>query len=131
MKLGSGEPNMSNLGSYLVEHQNILKIAKSAFVIESFAAGLFWPHQKSRFKSAYDEKLLEALSLGNSLAPIGKSCVLYTKFLNPDCVAGAGVKLTFDNNISQIVFSLSFYLYGYMIADLSNSYLALWCFDIA
>ena len=77
-KLGSSELNMSNLGSYPLEHQRILQIAKSTFVVESFAAGLFWPHQNSSFKSAYDEKLLEALSIGNSLAPVGKSlCFIY------------------------------------------------------
>ena len=103
MKLGSGEPNMSNMGSYPPELQIIIRDAKQFFVIESFAAGLFWPHQRSCLKSAYDEKALEALSQANSLAPTGKSCVLYTKYLNPDYLAAVGIQLTYDNRISHMV----------------------------
>lgn len=131
MKLGSGEPNMSNLSSYPVNHQAILRIAKSFFVIESFAAGLFWPHQRSRLKAAYDEKALEALSQGNAMATVGGSCVLYTKRLNPECITGAGIQLTLDNRMSQMVFFSSFYLHVYTIADLSNPYLDFQCFVIA
>ena len=68
---------MSNLGSYPPEVQEILRIAKLSFVIELFAAGLFWVHQKSHLQSAYDEKVLEALAQGNALARPGKSCFLY------------------------------------------------------
>jgi len=77
-KKGSSKLDMSNLGSYPPEVQEILRIAKLSFVIESFAAGLFWAHQKSRLRSAYDEKVLEALAQGNALAAQpGKSRFLY------------------------------------------------------
>ena len=76
--LESGKPNMSSLRSYSIKHQAILRMAKSAFVHDCFAAGLFWPHQWSRLKLAYEEKVLEALGQGNALEALpGKSRFLY------------------------------------------------------
>jgi len=82
MKLGSGEPNLSNLSGYPPPQQAVLTYAKKFFVIESFAAGLFWPHQRSHLKAAYDEKVLEALSQGNAKTIIlGGSCIYILNIL--------------------------------------------------
>jgi len=132
MKLGSGEPNLSNLTGYPPPQQAILTYAKEFFVIESFAAGLFWPHQQSRLKAFYNEKAQEALSQGNAKTTIlGGSCIYILKILILTISLVQTSQWLWILESMELYYYFSFYLRIYTIADLSNPYLDFQCFFIA